>query len=491
MKKLFTLTLVLISIVIFGVFSASAVNIGEYFEIGYDKKNQEYSFSFTAAESTWYEIAIDTPAPKDTYVSTFDSTGKEIGFDYWDGTTSKCLSAVELTANQTYTITITCETKNNVIISGKINKHSHNYQINSIIKADQYTAGTIEKECIVCEHIDYFPIAKLNITHSDTNLVYNGKTQAPAVTVTDTNGKTFVKGIDYTVTYSKTSADVASDYSLVVEVKNEYYNAFEIVNYEIAPQDISKLNISVSDSTVPYGKKVAVKIAGLTQGKDFEINAPYDDIGAQKAVVYGKGNYTGAKTIDYTVVPANITGLKVEKATASSLKLTWKTDKSDETDYYQIYDAKTKKTTTIDSDKLSYTIKSLKAGTAYSFKVRGYSKEDGKKYYGDWTTITGITKPTATTLKSLKSEKAKAFIAKWNAKSGVTGYQIQYSTAADFSNAKTVKATDSAATSKTVSSLMSGKKYYVRVRTYKTLKVDGKSKTVYSDWSKALSVKVK
>ena len=493
MKKLSLLILVMLSVVIFGSFSASAknVNLGDSFEISYSEKNQEYSFSFTAPETAWYELAIDSPLPKDTYVSTYNSAGKEIGFDYWDGTTSKCYSAVELTANQTYTFVITCEAEEKAVLSVKMDKHTHKYQVLSVVKAGQYSAGNIEKECTVCEHVEDFPIAKLNISVSATEFIYNGKVQAPTVTVTNTNGKVFVKDTDYTVTYSHSSVNAGSDYTLKVVVNNDLYDTFEIINYKISPKDISGYTIKISDTTVPYGKKPTIKVTGLTQGVDFDYNAPYDEIGEQKAVVYGKGNYSGAKTISYTVIPCAISGLKVEKATATSLKLSWKADKSDETEYYQIYDAKTKKTVTIDDDKLSYTIKNLKAGTAYTFKVRGYSEEDGKKYYGDWTTITGITKPTATALKSLKSEKAKAFIAKWTAKSGVTGYQIQYSLAADFSKAKTVKVADSNAVSKTVSSLKNGKKYYVRIRTYKTLKVNGESKTVYSAWSSASSVKVK
>ena len=80
---------------------------------------------------------------------------------------------------------------------------------------------------------------------------------------------------------------------------------------------------------------------------------------------------------------------------------------------------------------------------------------------------------------------------KWNKQTTVTGYQIQYSTSSNFSNAKTVKVTKNSTTSKTLTGLKSGKKYYVKIRTYKTLKVNGKSKTVYSLWSKATSVKVK
>ena len=493
MKKLLTLTLVVLSIIVFASFSSSAksVNLGESFEINYNQKNQEYSFSFTAAESISYEIALDTPLPKDTYVSTYDASGKEIGFDYWDGTTSKCLSAVDLKAGSTYTIVITCEAKENVIVTAKMDNHSHLYTINSIDKADDVKVGYIERECTVCEYHEKAPIAKVNIALSKSSFVYNGKAQTPTVTVTDTDGKTFANGKDYTVTYAASSVNAGS-YSVIIEMKNDYYNVYDILSYEITAKDISKLEAKIADKTVSYGDKVAISFAGLTKGVDFEYNAPYDDVGPQKAVVYGKGNYTGIMTVSYNIVPCDVAGLKASKVTANAVKLTWKADKNDETDYYQIYDVNAKKViATVDEDTLTYTVKNLKAGTAYSFKVRGLSKEDGKNYYGDYSTVNTATKTSATTLKSLKSEKAKAFIAKWNAKSGVTGYQIQYSTAADFSNAKTVKIAGASTTSKTVSSLKSGKKYYVRVRTYKTLKVDGKSTTVYSDWSKASAVKVK
>ena len=493
MKKLLSLILVVISVIVFASFSSSAksVTLGETFEITYNEKNQEYSFNFTATESICYEIALDTPLPKDTYVSTYDASGKEIGFDYWDGTTSKCLSAVELKAGATYTIVITCEAEEKVVVSAKMDKHSHLYTINSIDKADDVKAGYIERECTVCEYHEKAPIAKVIVALSKSSFVYNGKTHTPAVTVTDTNGKTFAEGKDYKVTYPTSSINAGS-YSVIVEMKSDYYNVYEILNYEIAAKDISKFEAKVADSTVSYGDKVAITIAGLTKGVDFEYNAPYDEVGPQKAVVYGKGNYSGIMTVSYNVVPCDVAGLKASKVTANSVKLTWKADKNDETDYYQIYDVNAKKViATVDEDTLTYTVKNLKAGTAYSFKVRGLSKEDGKNYYGDYSAVSAATKSAATTLKSLSSTKAKAFIAKWNDKSGVTGYQIQYSTAADFSSTKTIKVAGASATSKTVSSLKSGKKYYVRVRTYKTLKVDGKSTTVYSDWSKASAVKVK
>ena len=93
------------------------------------------------------------------------------------------------------------------------------------------------------------------------------------------------------------------------------------------------------------------------------------------------------------------------------------------------------------------------------------------------TTVTATSK--ATTLSSVKLKDTSLKV-KWKKKSGVTGYQIQYSTSSKFKNSTeiTIEGADNA--SKTIKNLESGKKYYVRVRTYKT--VNGE--TVYSKWSK-------
>ena len=81
---------------------------------------------------------------------------------------------------------------------------------------------------------------------------------------------------------------------------------------------------------------------------------------------------------------------------------------------------------------------------------------------------------------------------KWNKQTTqTTGYQIQYSTSSKFKGAKTVAVSKNKTTSTTVSKLLAKKKYYVRIRTYKTVKVNGKSTKLYSSWSKAKTVKVK
>ncbi len=88
--------------------------------------------------------------------------------------------------------------------------------------------------------------------------------------------------------------------------------------------------------------------------------------------------------------------------------------------------------------------------------------------------------------------KAKRFIAKWK-RQGVqtTGYEIQYSTSKKFKKkaSKTVTVKSNKVLSRKFSRNKAGKRYYVRIRTYKTVKTDGKMKKFYSGWSKVRSAK--
>ena len=87
---------------------------------------------------------------------------------------------------------------------------------------------------------------------------------------------------------------------------------------------------------------------------------------------------------------------------------------------------------------------------------------------------------------SAKNSKGKLKIT-WKKKSGITGYQVQYSTNKKFKNAKTKTIKNARTVSKTYKAIKKGKKHYVRVRTYKI--VNGRK--YYSSWSKVKSVVVK
>lgn len=83
----------------------------------------------------------------------------------------------------------------------------------------------------------------------------------------------------------------------------------------------------------------------------------------------------------------------------------------------------------------------------------------------------------------------KGFTARWKKpQEQITGYELQYSTSRKFKGAKTIKAKT---TSKKITKLKARKKYYVRIRTYKNVKVNGKFTKLCSGWSKAKKVTTK
>ncbi len=114
-----------------------------------------------------------------------------------------------------------------------------------------------------------------------------------------------------------------------------------------------------------------------------------------------------------------------------------------------------------------------------------------KKPYSSTVKRTFTIKPKSTSISKLTAGKKK-FTVKWKKQSTqTTGYQIQYSTSSKFKTAKIVTVSKNKTTSKTIKDLKAKKKYYVRVRTYKTVKVNGKSTKIYSSWSKAKPVTTK
>ena len=99
--------------------------------------------------------------------------------------------------------------------------------------------------------------------------------------------------------------------------------------------------------------------------------------------------------------------------------------------------------------------------------------------------------PKGTTVSKLTRAK-KSVTVKWKKqRTQTTGYQIRYSTSSKMKKAKTVTIKNNKTTSKKIKKLKAKKRYYVQVRTYKTVKVNGKTTRLYSKWSKAKSVKTK
>ena len=143
--------------------------------------------------------------------------------------------------------------------------------------------------------------------------------------------------------------------------------------------------------------------------------------------------------------------------------------------------------------------KALKYGTDYTVTYPKGMKNVGKYTvkvtlkgnYSGSKSMTYNINPKGTSVSKVTAAK-KGFKVTWKKQAAqTTGYQVQYSTSSKFKSAKTVTISKNKTTSKSVSKLSAKKKYYVRVRTYKTVKIGGKSVKLYSGWSKAKSVTTK
>ena len=110
-----------------------------------------------------------------------------------------------------------------------------------------------------------------------------------------------------------------------------------------------------------------------------------------------------------------------------------------------------------------------------------------KTYQETTKKVTVTVNPAKVKLTGVKNYKGKKLKASWKKNTKGTGYQIQYSTSSKFKSAKTVTVKGYKSTSKTITKLTKNKKYYVRVRTYKTV---GKV-NYYSGWSNVKSITIK
>ena len=141
----------------------------------------------------------------------------------------------------------------------------------------------------------------------------------------------------------------------------------------------------------------------------------------------------------------------------------------------------------------------LQEGTDYEVTYTGNRKSIGQykvcvtlkgKYTGT-KKLTFKIVPKGTKL-TAKSGQKKAFTVKWKKqKKQISGYQIQYGTKKNFSKAKTVTVKSKNTTKKKITGCAAKKTYYVRIRTYKNVKVNGKTKKIASSWSKTFKVKTK
>lgn len=206
--------------------------------------------------------------------------------------------------------------------------------------------------------------------------------------------------------------------------------------------------------------------------------------------VYGYNSACGRQygvTVNYSVGKPG--KFRVSSRGSNSLKLAW--NKPAGATGYQLQRKSGNRYKALATVKgTSYTHKSLTAGAGYTYRVRAYRTVGGKNYYSGWAYMTAYTKPATPNLTGLSAIKSGHKIkATWKKVGGsASGYQIYWAKDKNFK--KVVSKTTVSGqkkTSYTGKNFTKGKRYYVKVRAYKT--VNGNK--IYGAWSNVRNVKAK
>jgi len=228
--------------------------------------------------------------------------------------------------------------------------------------------------------------------------------------------------------------------------------------------------LKFTDKNVTQGKGYLYNICTYSVAKDGSC-VKGDKLASAKKIVYAKmvsvKNQKDSVKLSWTKIEG-AAGYKVYRKVSGESKYTCiKTIKNSSTNYYV--------------DKAAKTVKNGKASTYY---VKPYfQKGDGYILQTDKKVSCYVSPIAFSTVTGAK----KAISLKWKKNSKASGYQIYYGTDKTFKSYKTVTVKNKDSVSKTVKNLSSNKKYYVKIRAYKTYN----GVKYYSAWSTVKNVKSK
>ena len=249
--------------------------------------------------------------------------------------------------------------------------------------------------------------------------------------------------------------------------------------------DISKATITLQKTNYVYdGKSKTPSVTVKLDGKALTVNTDYavsysnnTKAGTAKATVTGMGKYTGSKSVTFTITKAS--GQADSRITCKK-------------NLYQVaYGAKPFKINASSKSKLTFTSSKPKIAavdkntgtvTVKNTGVAVITIKAGK----DAVKVTVKVSPKKASIKSATAGKGRQLTVKWAKDKTASGYQVQASTDKNFK--KDVKTKKVPVASYTFTKLKTGKKYYVRLRSYK----ESGKETLCGTWSRSmLSGKIK
>lgn len=322
------------------------------------------------------------------------------------------------------------------------------------------------------------------------------------------DGKQLVENVDYTLTYSN-NVNVGTAH-ITLNGIGEHKGLKQNYTFDIVPDKVKKVGHISSENTslklswdsvlgadayvitaesinnfktftkTVYGRAEG-EIDGLIDGNEYIVTV--------RALGYdSKGNALSGEPSDYIsskTTGNKVSGVKVSARTEKSITLSWYRIADCESYTVYQYDSALKEYKPVgktDENTNSLKISNLKQGLSYKFTVCA-NKENRQCEPSE--AFSAVTVPKKVSNKSAKSKKSRRIIYSFK-KVNATGYQYQWSTHKNFKSNFLTKNTKS--TKVTIKTAQSRRRYYVRVRAYKT---EPGGKKIYGKWSNVKSVKVK
>lgn len=322
------------------------------------------------------------------------------------------------------------------------------------------------------------------------------------------DGRELVENVDYTLTYSNNvnvgtahitlngigeHKGLKQNYTFNIvpdKVKNVAHISNENTSLKLSWDSVSGAdayvitaesinNIKTFTKTV-YGRTEG-EIDGLIDGNEYIVTV--------RALGYdSKGNALSGEPSDYIsskTTGNKVSGVKVSARAEKSITLSWYRIADCESYTVYQYDSASKDYKVVgktDGNTDSLKIPNLKQGVSYKFTVCA-NKENRQCEPSD--AFSAVTVPKKVSNKSAKSKKSRRINYSFK-KVSATGYQYQWSTHKNFKSNFLTKNTKS--TKITIKTAQSRRRYYVRVRAYKT---EQGGKKIYGKWSNVKRVKVK
>lgn len=360
-----------------------------------------------------------------------------------------------------------------------------NGELTSLDKTAEYVAGA-KTELKALKTVE---LEQCNVSLDSVEYIYDGTAKTPQVTVIDSDGEV-IAAENYEIAYGENIE--AGTASVTVTGKGRYKGS-RTVNYTIkkAGQKVTaqKTKYSVMEGTKAFnlGAKAAEGSALTYQSANPKI-ASVDAKGNVTPVKAGKTTITvtasGNKNYEDTAleIPVEVTKVPV------LVKVTTKSFQKTEGDKAFSLGLKTTANPTLTYSSNASSVATVSKTGVVTVKGPGYAvitvtakiKDAAAQKY----TVAVTVKPSAKLAPTVSAKSGKILKVNWKKNSKATGYQIAICKDKTFkSGMKIVTFHNNKTVSASVKAAYSGKKYYVKVRSFK--KIPGK--TIYGNWSNTIS----